>query len=142
MFTIGDFAEFAGIPVEDVDERWFYWRLVEVEDLIRSYNESLPEDVNEWPRRAVTVAMRVLRRSALVDDLDVPPNVTSENLQAGPLGRTYQFDPDSTSTDLFLKTREIQMVRGRRGGAFAINTLPADREYRPAAFRHGDEWLW
>ncbi|OLT55880.1 hypothetical protein BJF89_13940 [Corynebacterium sp. CNJ-954] len=142
MFTIGDFAEFAGIPVEDVDERWFYWRLVEVEDLIRSYNESLPGDVNVWPRPAVTVAMRVLKRSFKADISDHPGEVSSSNLQAGPFGKTYQYDLDSTSEDLYLKTREIRMVQRRRGGAFAIDTLPADREYRSAAFRHSDVWGW
>lgn len=142
MFTIGDFAEFAGIPVEDVDERWLYWRMARAEALIRSYNDRLPDDVNEWPQSAVIVALQAITRSLEAEGLDVPGNITSENLQAGPLGRTYQFDPNSTSTDLYLKAPEIRIIRGRRGGAFAIDTLPADREYRPAAFRHCDEWVW
>lgn len=141
MFTIGDFAEFAGVPVEDVDERWFYWRLVQAEVLIRSYNDRLPEDVNEWPQSAVVVAMQAVARTFKAKTSDHPGEISSSNLQAGPFGKTYQYDLDSTSEDLYLKAREIRTVRGRRGGAFAIDTLPADRGYRSAAFRHSDEWV-
>ena len=139
MITIGDFADAVGVPVEDVDEKRFSWLLSEAEALLRAYRPSLPDDVSEWPKNAVTVAIRVLARGY---DNTVQPGVSQQQASAGPISFSTSYSSDSSAGGLWLSKQDRILLRGRGGGAYAVDTLPADRPYRSAALRHSDEWLW
>lgn len=142
MFSIENFSSYTGMPVEDIAPERFEWLLAEAEALIRATKPSLPDDVAEWPQSAVIVGMRVVARAYAQESGSVPIGTTQQQNTAGPFSQSRSFSSDSTSGGLWLSKQDKFLLRGRGGGAYGIDTLPVDRDYRSAAMRHCDEWVW
>ena len=136
MFTLEDFAEANDIPVDEVSPKRLEWLMREAEAVIRSYRPALPEHVDEWPNAAKVVAMRVVSRA--FDAGDVPAGASSLNTSAGPFSMSTSFEPGSTNGGVWLSKQDRILLRGRGGGAYSVNMMPADVGERSAYYRHCD----
>ena len=139
MFSIEEFAEANDIPLEEISESRFEWLLREAEAVIRSYRPALPEHVDEWPNAAKVVAMRVVSRA--FDAGDVPAGASSLNTSAGPFSMSTSFESGSTNGGVWLSKQDRILLRGRGGGAYSVNMMPADVGERSAYYRHSDA-IW
>ena len=104
--------------------------------MIRSYRPALPEDTTEWPNAAKVVAMRVVSRA--FDAGDVPAGATGQNFGAGPFSMSTSFESGSTNGGVWLSKQDRILLRGRGGGAYSVNMMPADMGERSAYYRHSD----
>ena len=136
MFSIEEFAQANDIPLEEISESRFEWLLREAEAVIRSYRPALPEHVDEWPNAAKVVAMRVVSRA--FDAVDVPAGATGQNFGAGPFSMSTSFESGSTNGGVWLSKQDRILLRGRGGGAYSVNMMPADMSDRSAYYRHSD----
>lgn len=136
MFTIEEFAEANGMPLEEISPTRFEWLLKEAEAVIRSYRPALPEGTDDWPTAAKVVAMRVVSRA--FDAGDVPAGASSLNTSAGPFSMSTSFEPGSTSGGVWLSKQDRILLRGRGGGAYSVNMMPADVGERSAYLRNSD----
>ena len=136
MFSIEEFAQANDIPLEEISESRFEWLLREAEAVIRSYRPALPEHVDEWPNAAKVVAMRVVSRAW--DAGDVPAGATGQNFGAGPFSMSTSFESGSTNGGVWLSKQDRILLRGRGGGAYSVNMMPADMSDRSAYYRHSD----
>ena len=139
MFSIEEFAQANDIPLEEISESRFEWLLREAEAVIRSYRPALPEHVDEWPNAAKVVAMRVVSRAW--DAGDVPAGATGQNFGAGPFSMSTSFESGSTNGGVWLSKQDRILLRGRGGGAYSVNMMPADMSDRSAYYRHSDA-IW
>ena len=124
MFTLEEFAEANDIPADEVSPKWLEWLMREAEAVIRSYRPALPEHVDEWPNAAKVVAMRVVSRA--FDAGDVPAGASSLNTSAGPFSMSTSFESGSTNGGVWLSKQDRILLRGRGGGAYSVNMVPAD----------------
>ena len=136
MFTLEEFAEANDIPVDEVSPKRLEWLMREAEAVIRSYRPALPEHVDEWPNAAKVVAMRVVSRA--FDAGDVPAGASSLNTSAGPFSMSTSFESGSTNGGVWLSKQDRILLRGRGGGAYSVNMMPADIGERSAYYRHSD----
>lgn len=136
MFTLEEFAEANDIPVDEVSPKRLEWLMREAEAVIRSYRPALPEHVDEWPNAAKVVAMRVVSRA--FDAGDVPAGASSLNTSAGPFSMSTSFESGSTNGGVWLSKQDRILLRGRGGGAYSVNMIPADMGERSAYYRHSD----
>lgn len=136
MFTLEEFAEANDIPIDEVSPKRLEWLMREAEAVIRSYRPALPEHVDEWPNAAKVVAMRVVSRA--FDAGDVPAGASSLNTSAGPFSMSTSFESGSTNGGVWLSKQDRILLRGRGGGAYSVNMMPADMGERSAYYRHGD----
>ena len=136
MFTLEEFAEANDIPVDEVSPKRLEWLMREAEAVIRSYRPALPEHVDEWPNAAKVVAMRVVSRA--FDAGDVPAGASSLNTRAGPFSMSTSFESGSTNGGVWLSKQDRILLRGRGGGAYSVNMMPADMGERSAYYRHSD----
>ena len=136
MFSIEEFAQANDIPLEEISESRFEWLLREAEAVIRSYRPALPEDTADWPNAAKVVAMRVVSRA--FDAVDVPAGASSLNTSAGPFSMSTSFESGSTNGGVWLSKQDRILLRGRGGGAYSVNMMPADVGERSAYYRHCD----
>ena len=136
MFTLEEFAEANDIPVDEVSPKRLEWLMREAEAVIRSYRPALPEHVDEWPNAAKVVAMRVVSRA--FDAGDVPAGASSLNTSAGPFSMSTSFESGSTNGGVWLSKQDRILLRGRGGGAYSVNMMPADVGERSAYYRHCD----
>ena len=136
MFTLEEFAEANDIPVDEVSPKRLEWLMREAEAVIRSYRPALPEHVDEWPNAAKVVAMRVVSRA--FDAGDVPAGASSLNTSAGPFSMSTSFESGSTNGGVWLSKQDRILLRGRGGGAYSVNMMPADIGERSAYYRHCD----
>ena len=134
MFTLEEFAEANDIPVDEVSPKRLEWLMREAEAVIRSYRPALPEHVDEWPNAAKVVAMRVVSRA--FDAGDVPAGASSLNTSAGPFSMSTSFESGSTNGGVWLSKQDRILLRGRGGGAYSVNMMPADVGERSAYYRH------
>ena len=139
MFTLEEFAEANDIPVDEVSPKRLEWLMREAEAVIRSYRPALPEHVDEWPNAAKVVAMRVVSRA--FDAVDVPAGATGQNFGAGPFSMSTSFEAGSTNGGVWLSKQDRILLRGRGGGAYSVNMMPADTGDRSAYYRHSDA-IW
>lgn len=139
MFTLEEFAEANDIPVDEVSPKRLEWLMREAEAVIRSYRPALPEHVDEWPNAAKVVAMRVVSRA--FDAGDVPAGASSLNTSAGPFSMSTSFESGSTNGGVWLSKQDRILLRGRGGGAYSVNMMPADIGERSAYYRHCDA-IW
>ena len=139
MFTLEEFAEANDIPVDEVSPKRLEWLMREAEAVIRSYRPALPEYVDEWPNAAKVVAMRVVSRA--FDAGDVPAGATGQNFGAGPFSMSTSFEAGSTNGGVWLSKQDRILLRGRGGGAYSVNMMPADAGDRSAYYRHSDA-IW
>ena len=139
MFTLEEFAEANDIPVDEVSPKRLEWLMREAEAVIRSYRPALPEIVEEWPDAAKVVAMRVVSRA--FDAGDVPAGASSLNTSAGPFSMSTSFESGSTNGGVWLSKQDRILLRGRGGGAYSVNMMPADAGERSAYYRHCDA-IW
>ena len=139
MFTLEEFAEANDIPVDEVSPKRLEWLMREAEAVIRSYRPALPEHVDEWPNAAKVVAMRVVSRA--FDAVDVPAGASSLNTSAGPFSMSTSFESGSTNGGVWLSKQDRILLRGRGGGAYSVNMMPADVGERSAYYRHSDA-IW
>lgn len=139
MFTLEEFAEANDIPVDEVSPKRLEWLMREAEAVIRSYRPALPEHVDEWPNAAKVVAMRVVSRA--FDAGDVPAGASSLNTSAGPFSMSTSFESGSTNGGVWLSKQDRILLRGRGGGAYSVNMMPADMGERSAYYRHSDA-IW
>ena len=139
MFTLEEFAEANDIPVDEVSPKRLEWLMREAEAVIRSYRPALPEHVDEWPNAAKVVAMRVVSRA--FDAGDVPAGASSLNTSAGPFSMSTSFESGSTNGGVWLSKQDRILLRGRGGGAYSVNMMPADMGERSAYYRHCDA-IW
>lgn len=137
MFTLEEFAEALGISVEDITAARFDWLLAEAEVLIRSYRPDLPEDTSQWPKAAVVVAMRVMRRAV---ESDVPAGMSGRMNVALSFTKQEQFTSDASSGALYLTKADRLLLRGRGRAAFGVDLMPKDRPWRQDAMRHVGWW--
>ena len=136
MFTLEEFAEANDIPVDEVSPKRLEWLMREAEAVIRSYRPALPEHTDEWPNAAKVVAMRVVSRA--FDAVDVPAGATGQNFGAGPFSMSTSFEAGSTNGGVWLSKQDRILLRGRGGGAYSVNMMPADVGERSAYYRHCD----
>lgn len=136
MFTLEEFAEANDIPIDEVGPKRLEWLMREAEAVIRSYRPALPEHVDEWPNAAKVVAMRVVSRA--FDAGDVPAGASSLNTSAGPFSMSTSFEAGSTNGGVWLSKQDRILLRGRGGGAYSVNMMPADAGERSAYYRHSD----
>src|SRR5699024_693449 len=134
MFSIEEFAQANDIPLEEISESRFEWLLREAEAVIRSYRPALPEHVDEWPNAAKVVAMRGVSRA--FDAGDVPAGASSLNTSAGPFSMSTSFESGSTNGGGWLSKQCRFHVRGRGGGGYSVNMMPADMGERSAYYRY------
>lgn len=139
MFTLEEFAEANDIPVGEVSPKRLEWLMREAEAVIRSYRPALPELTDEWPNAAKVVAMRVVSRA--FDAADVPAGATGQNFGAGPFSMSTSFESGSTNGGVWLSKQDRILLRGRGGGAYSVNMMPADAGERSAYYRHSDA-IW
>ena len=139
MFTLEEFAEANDIPVDEVSPKRLEWLMREAEAVIRSYRPALPEHVDEWPNAAKVVAMRVVSRA--FEAGDVPAGASSLNTSAGPFSMSTSFESGSTNGGVWLSKQDRILLRGRGGGAYSVNMMPADMGERSAYYRHCDA-IW
>lgn len=136
MFTLDEFAEANDIPVESVSPKRLEWLTREAEAVIRSYRPALPEDVGEWPNAAKVVAMRVVSRA--FEAGDVPAGASSLSTSAGPFSTSTSFESGATSGGVWLSKQDRILLRGRGGGAYSVDMMPADADGRGVDYRHCD----
>ena len=136
MFTLEEFAEANDIPVHEVSPKRFEWLMREAEAVIRSYRPALPAHVDEWPDAAKVVAMRVVSRA--FEAGDVPAGATGQNFGAGPFPMSTSFESGSTNGGVWLSKQDRILLRGRGGGAYSVNMMPAETGERSAYYRHSD----
>src|SRR5699024_315694 len=136
VFTLEEFAEANDIPVDEVSPKRLEWLMREAEAVIRSYRPALPEHVDESPNAAKVVVMRVVSRA--LDAGDVPAGASSLNTSAGPFSMSTSFESGSTNGGVWLSKHDRILLRGRGGGAYSVNMMPADVGERSAYYRHCD----
>jgi len=136
MFALEEFAEANDIPVDKVSSKRLEWLMREAEAVIRSYRPALPEHTDEWPNAAKVVAMRVVSRA--FDAGDVPAGATGQNFGAVPFSMSTSFESGSTNGGVWLSKQDRILLRGRGGGAYSVNMMPADVGERSAYYRHSD----
>src|SRR5699024_10115068 len=136
MFSIEEFAEANDIPLEEISESRFERLLREAEAVIRSYRPALPEHADEGPTAATVVAVRVVSRA--FDAWDVPAGASSLKTRAGPFSMSTSLESGTTNGGVWLSKQDRILLRGRGGGAYSVNMMPADVGERSAYYRHCD----
>ena len=139
MFSIEEFAEANDIPLEEISAKRFEWLLNEAEAVIRAYRPALPESTSDWPNAAKVVAMRVVSRA--FEAGDVPAGASSLSTSAGPFSTSTSFESGATNGGVWLSKQDRILLRGRGGGAYSVNMMPADMSDRSAYYRHSDA-IW
>ena len=139
MFSIEEFAQANDIPLEEISESRFEWLLREAEAVIRSYRPALPEDTADWPNAAKVVAMRVVSRA--FEAGDVPAGASSLSTSAGPFSTSTSFESGATNGGVWLSKQDRILLRGRGGGAYSVDMIPADADGRGTDYRHCDA-IW
>lgn len=141
MLTIQNLADYLQVDMDTINPANFQLALDEVEVLIRSYANSLPEDVSEWPKSATVVALRVMSRGAATADL---AGLSSFNQSAGPFQQSFGVSENTSSGSFYLTKQDKAILdgRGRKGGAYAIETIPADTINNGSPGYRQIEWLW
>ena len=80
--------------------------------------------------------MRVVSRA--FDAGDVPAGASSLNTSAWPFSMSTSFESGSTNGGVWLSKQDRILLRGRGGGAYSVNMMPADMGERSAYYRHSD----
>ena len=127
------------MPLEEISAKRLGWLMREAEAVIRSYRPALPEHVEEWPNAAKVVAMRVVSRA--FNAVDVPAGASSLNTSAGPFSMSTSFESGSTNGGVWLSKQDRILLRGRGGGAYSVNMMPADAGERSAYYSYSDD-IW
>lgn len=141
MLTTQILADYLQVDVESIDAANFALALDEVEVLIRSYVSDLPEDTAEWPKRAKVVALRVISRGATTADL---AGLSSYNQSAGPFQQSFGVSENTSSGSFYLTKQDKAILdsNGKRGGAYAVETLPVDTINNGIPGYRQNQWLW
>src|SRR5699024_6265283 len=134
--TLEEFAEANGMPVDEVIPKRLEGLMREAEAVIRSYRPALPEDTADWPNAATVVAMRGVSRA--FDAGDGAARASSLNTGAGSFSMSTSFESGSTNGGVWLSKQDRILLRGRGGGAYSVNMMPADMGERSAYYRHCD----
>lgn len=141
VFTIEEFAEYAGMEIDEVESGKV--RLLEREALAligtvcRNW-----QTMNPIPDEVAIVALRVVKRAYGRDGLD---GVSSQQTSAGPFSQTVSWSDSASSGGVWLSRADKALLRsvcGGGGAAYAINLIPSHADGRGVEANLCKEWLW
>ena len=141
VFTIEEFAEYAGMEVEEVEAGKVQLLEREALALIGTVCRNW-RGMNPIPDEVAIVALRVVNRAYGRDGLD---GVSSQQTSAGPFSQTVSWSESASSGGVWLSRADKSLLRsvcGGGGAAYAINLIPPYADGRGVEAGIREEWLW